>query len=385
MSPPEKLQETQSSRSSSGTRIPCLFFKLMEPSIIQGRKMIPNKFVRKFGDVLSEVATLILSNGDEWLVKLRRADNKLWFETGWHVFVEHYSIRAGYLLIFKYEGDSNFGVSVFDLPAYEINYPLLALNKKKQCPVSHGKETQADESLKILDSCQQCSLFSSFRDNVSEQILYERSVGIKNSMSSLDGEILHPTKDKDNSNLTVHSRRDIGIQFDGSNLDGAELHTLEESKRMVREKQRTEPTILDVEVETSQTISSSITKERRHRAITLKDRERAINAAEKFKPDNPYCQVILTRSYVSKGLYFPTSFCSKHLPNTTGFITLENCIGKKWSVRCLHDNQERRKLSLGWSKFARDNHLKQGDVCVFELIKSDVLKVTMFRVFAGVN
>ncbi|KAJ7967394.1 B3 domain-containing transcription factor VRN1-like [Quillaja saponaria] len=375
MSLPGRPEETQNPRTSLPRR-PCLFYKLMEPSIIQGRKMkIPKKFLRKFGDELSEFATLVLPNGDDWLVKLRKADSKLWFDSGWHLFVEHYSIRAGYLIVFKYEGDSKFRVSVFDLTAY----PLLALGKKNRSPVSYGKETQVDESLEILGSCRRCSFSSSFRDNVAEQTLHGKSAGTKNSMSGLDGKNLHQTKDEYNSNLCVQPTRDIGIQFVGSDLDGAELHILEESKQIIRKKQRTEP------MEKPRTRSSSVTLARRHKAIATKDREEsAIHAAEKFKPDNPHCRVILRRSYVSRCLYFPASFSLKYLSNSSGSITLEDSTGNKWSVRCIHDNQERRILSLGWSEFVQDNSLKEKDVCVFELVKKEanVLKVTVFRDFS---
>ena len=44
--------------------------------------------------------------------------------------------------------------------------------------------------------------------------------------------------------------------------------------------------------------------------------------------------------------------------------------------------RQRGSFSRGWSRFANENNLRVGDVCVFELIKSDdvVLKVSIFRV-----
>lgn len=36
-------------------------------------------------------------------------------------------------------------------------------------------------------------------------------------------------------------------------------------------------------------------------------------------------------------------------------------------------------LSIGWRAFAAGNFLEGGDVCIFELIKNNILKVTIFR------
>ncbi|KAB1199849.1 B3 domain-containing transcription factor VRN1 [Morella rubra] len=86
-------------------------------------KRIPAKFVREFGDELSASATLTLPNGQIWQVGLEEAHSKIWFQEGWRDFVEHHSIDHGYFLVFRYEGNSNFSVLVFDQTSTEIQYP----------------------------------------------------------------------------------------------------------------------------------------------------------------------------------------------------------------------------------------------------------------------
>ncbi|KAG6650115.1 hypothetical protein CIPAW_06G020300 [Carya illinoinensis] len=113
--------------SSVAGRRPAHFFKIMLPSAMAQKKLrIPVKFVRLFGDELpSTVVTLILPNGCSWQVGLERAkDKEIWFHDGWHDFVEYHSIDNGYFLVFRYEGNSNFHVLVFDKTATEIQYPL---------------------------------------------------------------------------------------------------------------------------------------------------------------------------------------------------------------------------------------------------------------------
>lgn len=86
--------------------------------------MIPEKFVREFGDELSALATLTAPNGHFWQVGLEKADKKIWFHDGWQDFMEYHSIHYGYFVVFRFEGNSKFHVLVFDNTATEIEYPL---------------------------------------------------------------------------------------------------------------------------------------------------------------------------------------------------------------------------------------------------------------------
>ena len=85
---------------------------------------VPDKFVRRFKDELSVAVALTVPDGHVWRVGLRKADNnnKIWFQDGWQEFVDRYSIRIGYLLVFRYEGNSAFSVYIYNLPHSEINY-----------------------------------------------------------------------------------------------------------------------------------------------------------------------------------------------------------------------------------------------------------------------
>ncbi|KAG6655735.1 B3 domain-containing transcription factor VRN1-like [Carya illinoinensis] len=103
---------------------PSHFFKIILPSCMHDMKLsLPEKFVRKFGDELSTVAVLTVPNGCVWRVGLEIVHKKIWFREGWQDFVEYLSIQQGYLLVFKYKGNSSFHVLIFDMTATEIHYP----------------------------------------------------------------------------------------------------------------------------------------------------------------------------------------------------------------------------------------------------------------------
>lgn len=47
----------------------------------------------------------------------------------------------------------------------------------------------------------------------------------------------------------------------------------------------------------------------RKRTVTAEERERAINSAKAFEPDNPFCRVVLRPSYLYRGCIM-VSFCN---------------------------------------------------------------------------
>lgn len=79
--------------------------------------------------------------------------------------------------------------------------------------------------------------------------------------------------------------------------------------------------------------------------------------------------------------YLPSCFAEKNLNGVSGFIKLQLSDGRQWPVRCLYRGG-RAKLSQGWFEFTLENNLGEGDVCVFELLRTRdvVLQVTVFRV-----
>ncbi|KAE8735942.1 B3 domain-containing transcription factor VRN1 [Hibiscus syriacus] len=113
------------------------------------------------------------------------------------------------------------------------------------------------------------------------------------------------------------------------------------------------------------------------------ERERAINAAKTFELTNPFCRVVLRPSYLYRGciMYLSSCFAEQHLSGIFGFIKLQLPDGRQWPGRCL-DKGRRAKFSQGCYEFKLENNLGEGDVCVFELLRSRefVLKVTVFRV-----
>ncbi|TYI45488.1 hypothetical protein E1A91_D13G040500v1 [Gossypium mustelinum] len=197
----------------------------------------------------------------------------------------------------------------------------------------------------------------------------------------------------DDLRATVQSTRDKGIQFNGVELTSAAdeggLNFLNGTQKNTKEiKQEIEPDEYKslgkfIVKEELPAMNSPRSDHKKRRDAMAEGKQIALRAAAMFKPDNPFCRVILRPSYVYKGifLHIPRCFALRYLNGVDGIVTLQVSEGKKWPVRCIY-GQSSWKFSKGWAEFVLDNNLDEGDVCVFELIstKEIVLKVTIFRV-----
>lgn len=86
--------------------------------------MIPRSFSKIYHDEFSDMATLVVPNGQRWHVELCKDEKRVWFDDGWGEFIQHHAISVGNLLVFKYMKNSTFNVKIFDHDtSFEIDYP----------------------------------------------------------------------------------------------------------------------------------------------------------------------------------------------------------------------------------------------------------------------
>ncbi|KAF8015538.1 hypothetical protein BT93_H1151 [Corymbia citriodora subsp. variegata] len=116
------------------------FFRIVLSDHIQSGKLeIPKQFARRYGNNFSNLACLNVPNGDVWKMKWGQNDD-FWLQDGWSDFVKHYSIKHGYLLVFKYEGNPVFHVIICDRSTPEVKYPMVTKE-------NWGKSKLGDEHL----------------------------------------------------------------------------------------------------------------------------------------------------------------------------------------------------------------------------------------------
>lgn len=93
-------------------------------------------------------------------MKLTKEDDNIWLEKGWPDFAKHYAIKRGSMLIFRYEGNSEFHAVIFDTSTVEIDYPSVPVDFDKSDsdlePQAIRNEFVEDDSVEILDDLFPC-------------------------------------------------------------------------------------------------------------------------------------------------------------------------------------------------------------------------------------
>ncbi|KAF8405109.1 hypothetical protein HHK36_010007 [Tetracentron sinense] len=345
------------------------FFKIIHSAIIRDRQLgIPRKFVKKSGNTLSDVAFLKVPSGTIWRVGLRKADGEVWFQNGWQEFVEYHSIRDGHFLVFRYDGNSHFHVLIFDMSASEIEYPFDT--KKFEEP---KKEISEEDFVETLDASPRCQ---TRRDGAPLPCLH--SCMVKRTESTYE------TRNTYNLRALVPPFRCKGVQFSERQPTQSEKDEVEPHCSVPRST-RGHDFYVKQESQSLSSAKSFVHSKgfvTRRRPVTTHEIDRALQTARAFKSENPFCMIIMRRSYVNPkfSLNMPLSFAKRYFKGLQNVI-LRVLDGRTWPVWCNYGKCN-AKISRGWKGFVRDNYLEEGDVCVFELTKRKdvVLKVTIFRV-----
>ncbi|KAJ6344621.1 hypothetical protein OIU76_006192 [Salix suchowensis] len=112
------------------------------------------------------------------------------------------------------------------------------------------------------------------------------------------------------------------------------------------------------------------------RRLVALDEERA---AKSFTSGFPNFVRIMRKFNVSGSytLKIPHQFSAAYLPNCKTEVILRNLQGKCWAVNSLPDSKGRAVHTFcgGWIAFVRDNNIKIGDICMFELVGKCQMRV----------
>ncbi|XP_016902166.2 B3 domain-containing transcription factor VRN1-like isoform X1 [Cucumis melo] len=274
-------------------------------------------------------------SGAKWKVGLKKSNEKVWFEKGWEEFVKFHSIDYGHFLTFRYEGNSCFQVVIFDQTATEIEYPISFKNQFDNKKMFEEKRKSVQETLPIKRERKEVH-----ENECVPQTLYKKM----------------KTSDEVGANKVIwrsHELQEVEMKKNTEDLKSSDL-----KKGKIWSKR-------------SSTIFAK---------------------ASKFKEitTNPSFMVTMGRSYLhTSNLNIPTGFASTYLKETKDLILYVSSDDQKvWKILCVERwlyarSCQRFEMAKGWREFARDNSLKEGDICVFELMKNiqkmSLFKTTIFR------
>ncbi|CAN1133569.1 B3 domain-containing transcription factor VRN1 [Linum perenne] len=274
------------------------FWQVIYPNNVEeGRLRLAEEFMAAYGRRLSNVAVLKLPDGKAWKIGLQKEDDdehRVWLNAGFRRFLQYYSIDAGFLLMFEFQGSSTFDVLVFDLTACEIDYPISPAEAEPQ----HSMDLEMEDA----DSDSEC-----------------------------DFDFDEP------QSFVRKGKRDLWRRVEASSII-------------------TNKKFLSVFIDLS---AAS---------------KRAIERAIESNPTNPSFLISILPYHLTAGfMNFPADFTKSYTWEDSQQVALrvfnENEERMLYEVLVnMSDTKNRVKRLTGWMSFCKDNHLKEGDVCLFELI-----------------
>ncbi|PON99158.1 B3 DNA binding domain containing protein [Trema orientale] len=369
---------------------------------------IPKKFSNNLKKKLPEFVSLKGPGGGTWRVGVATNDDSLFFKHGWHEFASDHGLAENDLLVFKYSGESHFGVLIFDgqtLCEKEFSYFVKRCGHKRD---DHGgnltkrksRGTSCDEPNNASSENVGCTSVEKSRDDDSiwvppgEPVVTpnpEKKICRKSTVNSLlissdddgimvpSGEpVITPTADEQvrgraTSIRPIRATRRRHAASNGSPPCSGELVSISDADHT--------PTKRIGTVYGMQYVSN-----RRPVSEDEKDYALQLAQAEISEPNSQGLLVIMKPSHVYTRFYvlLPNEWVMKYisLENQDLYLRFGD---KEWRTR-FNYNRRRRSAGLtsGWNHFAVDNNLEEFDVCVFEpgspVNNSFCLDVKIFRV-----
>ncbi|KAG9154636.1 hypothetical protein Leryth_023051 [Lithospermum erythrorhizon] len=364
------------------------FFKVILSSTLQNGKLkIPKNFVKDHGDELRECVSFSIPPGCSWSVNVRReTDGSIWFHDGLLKFMEDNSIGIEFFLWFKYRGGSKFSVIICDLTATEIQYNCnnsstsdvnqIQNSDIRDCIGDSRKADSGDDSIECLGSSAG-HLFSPISAEPSiSAVGHKRSKGVSCETDKIV-----------RCYLTRRKKQilDGQIEVDGVNVCSTLPTFAEPSRPGSRQKREkclllqtdkigTKKQILDRDRMVG-TVNVCSTLPQRRDDISNSSREWANERTiQDHNMPCPTFKVTLKSYNIKKSiLVVPSEFVRVNIPHSTKLITLLDSDDNEWVVHFI--SRRTYYLASGWMQFVKDKKLMEGDVCIFERIGGNEVKL----------
>uniref|UniRef100_A0A2P2JMY8 Uncharacterized protein MANES_05G168900 n=1 Tax=Rhizophora mucronata TaxID=61149 RepID=A0A2P2JMY8_RHIMU len=368
--------EKQNQAELVDARRPC-FFELFSSNLSTHRLKIPVKFIKHLEGRTSGSVSLIGPSGNVWPVKLIQQNDQLILDRGWPTFVQDHLIECGDLLVFRYDGHLCFTVLVFDPSACEKDsafHSKCSEDLSRFCAsVGHKREREekdeeASSSDYKFDSMPKKAKGRCF-DFLSDRVGTKQKVGLA---INDNGGCQH---NDENMNKRC---QDAGFHYEASqcrSLPGCPV-TPSELKSC---SEKPEPAVEGRNGNKDETNLSE-----RGPISTFSEREKEKRVAQSFISCYPYFVRIMKKFNISGSytLNIPYQFSMAHLPDCRTEIVLRTVKGACWTVNSIPTTRVHTSHTFcgGWMAFVRNNDIKMGDICIFELVREFEMRVFILRV-----
>ncbi|XP_022977573.1 B3 domain-containing transcription factor VRN1-like isoform X1 [Cucurbita maxima] len=328
------------------------FFKILLHRNLEDQKlMIPKKFVKKYGKLLSSAVILKLPDGMKWKVGLAMAANgSVWLQKGWHKFANHYCLEFGSLLVFRLEGrSSSFEVTIFDPSGLESEYSSFHVcdSTTESEEDDDSVSDSDDEDYEIIGVARRRRKSATEKPGFQVVLNQSNVCGRYNMVFPARFARSYLCEKSGNFNVQTANGRKWPLLYKWSGNGDKFAYVSSGWKRFVQENLLKEGDVVFFEM----------IKKGRFLFTKLQDKSTASNPF--FKVDIHY------KSYKNRILNIPMAFGKEHFSPEMKYVKLQTG-NKEWMVT-LKQYEGCMRFSGGWRKFYGENGLKDGDTCLFEM------------------
>ncbi|XP_037424408.1 B3 domain-containing protein Os03g0619600-like [Triticum dicoccoides] len=294
--------------------------------------VIPESFVNYFGWKLSGTIELEAPNGNVYDVGITERRNKTVLRSGWEAFVDANHIVERDSLMFRYHGNCRFKVVVFGASGCE---KVVSCSARTQSNIND--QEPSTNSTDISTSSSDGNTHSSARgrsdDCQSGSSGHCRKRARKDAIPSRSEDLSEDSPCEHESSESEDTKR-IGITPDHDDTD---------------------PYMMSLGARLSQM-----------------QRKKVLKKVGAIASDLHIYVAVMTTTSVRAALTFATQYCDTYLRKGSRSLVFQ-AEGKsqQWHGE-LHDTNRALRIFGGWTSFARDNNLREGDICLFELMKNKV-------------
>ncbi|XBH73337.1 hypothetical protein VPH35_100454 [Triticum aestivum] len=320
------------------------YFLMVMMGDFQHEMIISEEFVRRFKGEFPREMILETKNRCSYIIAVAKNQEKLVLTVGWGIFVKTFGLEMGDTILFRYNGNSQFSVIIFDTLGYEKALSVVDLLRlfshlhpqpiQMVLPESPPTKRQRHFQMEVDESCQGKIILISIAVQTldvpsSNYILRKKKVNLSSflfegdSFSSEDG----------------HGGRDAIVKK-AAKLTSAQKEQLKDGYITVRKTK-----------------------------LTSAQKEVVKQKVQSIHSEIPIFVAVMSKTNVDSGFFltFSRYYANKYLGEEPQ-MSLQ-LLGKKWGVRFL-DHRCDRRLGSGWRQFAEENNLKMGDICLFELLSN---------------
>uniref|UniRef100_A0A6N2N9U6 TF-B3 domain-containing protein n=1 Tax=Salix viminalis TaxID=40686 RepID=A0A6N2N9U6_SALVM len=316
---------------------------------------IPETFSNHLKKKLLENVTLKGPSGSTWQVELATDDDTMFFKHGWEEFVKDHFLEENDLLIFKYNGESNFDVLIFDgqsLCEKAASYFVRKCGHREGDSLVQTKRKTVEDSVEVTYTCPHNGLGGT-PEKSADGYIYRTPVRNTVVSKAIDKKTRREIK----FGKPIQTRK--SVRYEGPSSTAEEIET--------------KPDVRHVPIPIGMPDVSI------GRIVTEEDKLNALRFAQTAQTNDGFV-VIMKPTHV-----IPSAWSTRHFRTLEKKVVILRVKENTWNTNFLYDKYRNSEgLSSGWKSFALDNNLQEFDVCLFEpsgtMNNSIVLYVHIFRV-----